>query len=46
LVTSAVKRGVNLMKICDTTGRKSIDMLRVCTRDTELFQGNAAQGLL
>ena len=31
LVTTAVKRGVNLMKVCDQTGHKSLEMLR-CTR--------------
>lgn len=46
LVTTAVKRGVNLMKICDQTGRKSLEMLRVYSRDAELFAGNAAAGLL
>ena len=46
LVTTAVKRGVNLMKICDQTGHKSLEMLRVYSRDAELFAGNAAAGLL
>ena len=46
LVTTAVKRGVNLMKICDQTGHKSLEMLRVYSRDVELFAGNAAAGLL
>jgi site-specific recombinase XerD len=46
LVTSAVKRGVNLLKICDQTGHRSLDMLRVYCRDAELFVGNAAAGLL
>lgn len=46
LVTTAVKRGVNLMKICDQTGHKSLEMLRVYSRDAELFAGNAGQGLL
>ena len=27
LVTTAVKRGVNLMKVCDQTGHKSLEML-------------------
>jgi hypothetical protein len=45
-VTTAVKRGVNLLKICDQTGRKSLEMLRVCYRDAELFVANAAAGLL
>jgi hypothetical protein len=38
-------RGVNLMKVCDQTGHKSLEMLRVYTRDAELFAGNAAAGL-
>jgi hypothetical protein len=46
LVTTAVKRGVNLLKICDQTGHKSLEMLRVYCRDAELFVGNAATGLL
>jgi site-specific recombinase XerD len=46
LVTIAVRRGVNLMKICDQTGHKSLEMLRVYSRDAELFAGNAAAGLL
>jgi hypothetical protein len=46
LVTSAVKRGVNLLKICDQTRHKSVEMLRVYCRDAELFNGNAAGGLL
>ena len=46
LVTTAVKRGVNLMKVCDQTGHKSLEMLRVYSRDAELFAGNAAAGLL
>jgi hypothetical protein len=46
LVTTAVKRGVNLMKICDQTGHKSLEMLRVYSRDAELSAGNAAAGLL
>jgi site-specific recombinase XerD len=46
LVTSAVKRGVNLLKICDQTRHKSVEMLRVYCRDAELFNGNAAAGLL
>jgi integrase len=46
LVTTAVKRGVNLMKVCDQTGHKSLEMLRVYSRDAELFAGNAAVGLL
>ena len=45
-VTTAVKRGVNLMKVCDQTGHKSLEMLRVYSRDAELFAGNAAAGLL
>ena len=37
LVTTAIKRGVNLLKICDQTGHKSLEMLRVYWRDAELF---------
>ena len=46
MVTTAVRRGVNLMKVCDQTGHKSLEMLRVYTRDAELFAGKAAAGLL
>src|SRR5260221_7403039 len=46
LVTTAVKRGVNLLKICDQTGHKALEMLRVYCRDAELFVSNAAAGLL
>jgi integrase len=46
LATSAVKRGVSLLKICDQTRHKSIEMLRVYCRDAELFVGNAAVGLV
>ena len=46
LLSTAVKRGLNLMKVCDQTGHKSLEMLRVYTRDAELFAGNAAAGLL
>jgi hypothetical protein len=31
---------------CDQTGHKSLEMLRVYSRDAELFAGNAAAGLL
>jgi hypothetical protein len=41
LVTTAVKRGV-----CDQTGHKSLEMLRVYSRDAEAFAGNTAAGLL
>ena len=30
------------MKICDQTGHKSLEMVRVYSRDAELFAGNAA----
>jgi hypothetical protein len=43
-VTTAVKRGVNLLKICDQTGHKNLEMLRVYGRDAKLFVGNAAAG--
>jgi hypothetical protein len=43
LVTSAVKRGVNLLKICDQTRHKSVEMLRVYCRDAELFQWQCGQ---
>jgi site-specific recombinase XerD len=45
-VTSAAKRGANLFKICDTTGHKSLEMLRIYTRDAELFANHAGAGLL
>jgi hypothetical protein len=43
LVPTAVKRGVNLMKICDQTGHKSLEMLRVYSRDTERFADELAK---
>ena len=43
---TAVKRGVSLLKICDQTGHKPLEMLRVYCRDAELFVGDAAAGLL
>jgi hypothetical protein len=46
LVTTPVKRGVNLLEICDQTDHKSVEMLRVCCRDAELLVCNAAAGLL
>jgi site-specific recombinase XerD len=45
-VTSAAKHGANLFKICDTTGHKSLEMLRTSTRDAELFANHAGAGLL
>jgi integrase len=38
LATTAVKRGVNLRKVWDQTGHRSLEMLRVHTRDAELFR--------
>jgi integrase len=38
LVTTAVKRGVNLMKVCDQTGHKSLEMLRVYRRRAVCWQ--------
>ena len=34
-VTSAVKRGANLIKIPDVTGHKSLEMLKTYGRDAE-----------
>jgi site-specific recombinase XerD len=45
-ITSAAKRGANLFKICDTSGHKSLEMLRTYVRDTELFANHAGTGLL
>ena len=44
-MTSAVKRGVSLLKICDQTRHKSVEMLRTYCRDAQLFDQNAAAGL-
>ena len=33
------------MKVCDQTGHKSLEMLRVYTRDAELFAGTATPRL-
>jgi hypothetical protein len=40
-VTSAVKRGANLIKITDVTG-----LLKTYSRDAEAFVGHAGAGLL
>ncbi|HEX4409935.1 MAG TPA: site-specific integrase [Xanthobacteraceae bacterium] len=45
-ITSAAKRGANLFKICDTSGHKSLEMLRTYVRDAELFDNHAGAGLL
>jgi site-specific recombinase XerD len=45
-VTSAVKRGANLIKITDVTGHKSLEMLKTYARDAEAFVGHAGAGLL
>jgi site-specific recombinase XerD len=45
-VTSAVKRGANLIKITDVTGHKSLEMLKAYSRDAEAFVGHAGAGLL
>jgi site-specific recombinase XerD len=45
-VTSAVKRGTNLIKITDVTGHKSLEMLKTYSRDVEAFVGHAGAGLL
>jgi hypothetical protein len=43
VVTTAVKRGMNLLKYCIQTDHKSLEMARVYCRDAELFVGNAAK---
>ena len=45
-VTSAVKRGANLLKITDVTGHRRPEMLKVYSRDAEAFIGHAGTGLL
>jgi hypothetical protein len=45
-VTSAVKRGANLIKITDVTGHRSLEMLKTYSRDAEAFVGHAGEGLL
>ena len=45
-VTSAVKRGANLLKITDVTGHRSLEMLKTYSRDAEAFIGHAGAGLL
>ncbi len=42
-VTSAVKRGANLIKITDVTGHKSLEMLKTYSRDAEASSGTPAQ---
>jgi hypothetical protein len=38
-VSSAVKRGANLIKITDVTGHNSLEMLKTYSRDAEAFVG-------
>jgi site-specific recombinase XerD len=45
-VTSALKRGANLIKITDVTGHRSLEMLKTYSRDAEAFVGHAGAGLL
>jgi len=45
-VTSAVKRGANLIKITDVTGHRNLEMLKTYSRDAEAFVGHAGAGLL
>jgi site-specific recombinase XerD len=45
-VTSAVKRGANLIKITDVTGHRSLEMLKTYSRDAEAFVEHAGAGLL
>lgn len=45
-ITSAALLGKNLFKICDTSGHKSLEMLRTYVRDAELFVNHAGDGLL
>jgi hypothetical protein len=35
-----------LFKICDTSGHKSLEMLRTYVRDADLFVNHAGAGLL
>jgi hypothetical protein len=44
LVTTAVKRGVNLLKICDQTGHKSLEMLRVLLPRRRAFRRQCGRG--
>jgi hypothetical protein len=44
-VTSAVKRGANLIKITDVTGHKSFE-IKTYSRDAEAFVGHAGARLL
>ena len=46
LITTAARRGVPLLKITAQSGHASLDMLQVYCRDEQLFDGNAAAGLL
>jgi site-specific recombinase XerC len=45
-VTSAVKRGANLIKITDVTGHKSLEMLKTYSRDAEGVRSDGANGAL
>ena len=46
VIAVVVKRDVNLLKICDQTQHRSVELLRFYCRDAKLFNGNAAAGLL
>jgi integrase len=45
-VTSAAERGARAERIMDHTGHKSVAMIRVYTRRTDVFEDHARKGLL
>jgi hypothetical protein len=45
-LTSAAKRGANLLKMMDVSRHRSVDTLRGYVRDAELFKDHAGAGLL
>ena len=42
----ALPRGASLFKLADVSRHKSMDTLRGCVRDAEVFKNHAGEGLL
>jgi hypothetical protein len=45
-LTSAATRGASIFKLADQSRHKSMDVLRGCVRNAELFKNHAGDGLL
>ena len=46
LMMSATAKGASIFKMMDVSRLKSVDTLRGCVRDAELFKDHAGAGLL